>query len=93
MNITDKLTSPVNDPVPKRGDVLRVESEEYYLVAQHTSGIGNVLIDLESGTVWKGEALPLNSPLSDYAEYLEFGFSTQRVVHIPSSKLELVIGG
>ena len=93
MKITDKYTLPVKEPVPKRGDVLRVERDAYYLVAQHTSGYGNVLISLDSGAVWKEEAIPFHSPLSEYVKYLESGFSTQRVDHFPSSKLELVIGG
>lgn len=93
MKITDNHGTEFKEPVPQRGDVLRVDKKEYHLVAQHSTGVGNELIDLEDGTTWSEEAVPIGSPLSAYAEYLAFDYFVPQVELITSNKLELVIGG
>lgn len=96
MKITDNLETPVHDPVVERGDILKVVNEfetRYYLVGKHGYYANcDVLTNLETGNLWTAEGLPTVSRLSSHIGCL-MANGTAEVAHIPSNKVELVIGG
>lgn len=97
MKITDNLETAVHDPVVERGDILKVAmgyNMRYFIVAKRAgnSNPSNVLIDLTDGGNWTAAEIPLSCHLSFYANHIFSGFGTV-VAHVPSDKVELVIGG
>ena len=100
MKITDKLETPVHDPVVARGDILKVVDEvstRYYIVAKRVGECTNVLINLETGGNWTLMKIPMCSRLSFYEDTVFSEYTSSdavvEVTHIPANKVELVIGG
>lgn len=96
MKITNKLETPVQDPVVARGDILKVVRENdacYYLVGKRSDDrMRDVLTNLETGNLWTCDGVPTRSNLSRHIDCLTT-IGTAEITHIPSNKVELVIGG
>lgn len=98
MKITDKTKAPTADHVVNRGDILQrkhpVFGTTYYFVgASNSEQGGNNLISLEHGSNYTDKFIPAGSTLRYYKDHVFFEGNYSVITHIPSSQLELVIGG
>lgn len=98
MKITANTKEPIVDPVVTRGDIIKrshpLFGTDYYFVASSnaTHG-GNALVSLKRGSSYTSNYIPVGSTLRYYKEHVFFEGDYSVVTHIPSNKLELVIGG
>lgn len=99
MKITDKRNIAEKNPVPDFGDLLKVFYKcgdvDTYVVVPARGDEGKLLLDIESYDYWEISPASVFSTVEDFKRILEDdgSFPVEAIDHIPSSQLELVIGG
>lgn len=100
MKITDKRNVTKMDAVPDCGDLLKATFKDgviihYLIVSSPTAVIGKMLCNIKTGNFWKVTPVDEETTVSGYFSLLDDDgyYQLAAIDHIPSSQLELVIGG
>lgn len=100
MNITDKRNVTKMDAVPEFGDLLKATYKDgevlcFLIVPTPTGTNGKLLFNVQTGNYWQITPVDEETNISSYFSLLDDDgyYQLGAIDHLPSSKLELVIGG